>query len=199
MANHRCFLLCSAGRMARWLRRYTSALDIGVRLCEPVGMHEAYHRIEDGPLIRHKDGTISTEPLDWNEFDPRWPAKCAHCPYDWPGLKGGQLFYLEIFLAPNGDEHVTVNMPPPESRRAPPGALWYDDYLAEGCGCKGPDGRCLSVMTECGCWCIDGADSDGKRPWKRQGTVPKVSVDRSIVFRDQGRSFTIQAGVLIEL
>ena len=180
MAAFKCFMLRETDRVARWLRRFTSAAEVGVRLCEPRGMHEAAVRIEDGPLIWSHDRTsICTDPMLWPADDPRWPEKCDACDYRFPDNTGGQMFYLKIWLMPDGRE-VTVHPHRwPGMDKAPPGAMWYFDWNQNW---RGPDGRTLYCMTPAGEWCIDGPSSGGDcKPWTRIGTPPLVTANPSIV------------------
>ncbi len=179
MASFRCFIMQETNRVARWLRRYVSANDIGVRLCEPLGMHQAAVRIEDGPLIWSSDHTsVSTDPMTWPTDDPRWPTKCDACDYEFQPNYHWQMFYLEIFTTPDGRE-VTIHPHKwPDMDKAPPGAMWYADWNSW----NGPDGRSLYCMTPAGEWCIDGPSSVGdRRPWTRIGTPPLGTATPSIV------------------
>jgi len=175
-----CFMIEPTRRVRRWLRRTSSALELNVRLCEPEGYHQACVLIEDGPAILSAEGGLSTEPMRWVDEDPRWPMKCDNCDYRFIGCKGGQLFYLQVYLAPDGSEVTTHPSPPAGLLKAPVGAMWYDDWFP--LKRPTPDGRVLSVMTPAGPWRIDGSSSNGTYPWSRTGTPPNVTVSPSIHF-----------------
>lgn len=195
MAAVRCFLLTPTDRVARWLRRSTSALAVGVRLCEPAGVHEAATRIEDGPLVLGEGGAIGTEPLNWPPEDPRWPKKCRHCDHAFPGLRGGQLLYHRLYRTPEWNLVVTCPAPPPGINAAPVGAMWFSEWQGNR-GFQGPDGRCLCLMTPEGEWCIDAPGSD-RSTWTRTGTPPDVTVTPSVRF-DRWRG-KVENGFLIDL
>lgn len=174
----KCFLLEPTDRAARWLRRFLS-VDTGedVRLCEPDGYHQATLRIEDAPLIR-SDRSVSIDPLEWPADDPRWPARCNHCGYEFDDREVKQLFYLPIYRTPDGQEVTIHGSPPPGILPAPPGAMWFAGWYGDNW--RGPDGRCLVVQTPGGYWVVDGPSKNGPG-WTRTGEPPRVTVAPSVV------------------
>lgn len=195
MASVRCFMIEPTDRVARWLRRYLSAETGGARLCEPEGYHNAMVRIDDGPCIESGPRrSIHTEPMEWPADDPRWPARCEACGYEFHDREVRQLFYQRIYRTPDGRE-VTIhegNLPGIE--KAPPGAMFYADWFGET-EMVGPDGRSLAVMTPAGVWLID-----VKRPgatWTRTGTPPNVTARPSIHFVGRYHGF-LTDGQLVE-
>lgn len=186
MTKHRCFMLTPTNRAARWLRRTTGANELDVRLCEPLGYHEAMVRIEDGEIIEAEDGGISIDPMEWPDYDPRWPERCGHCDYEFTGICGGQLFYEQIFLTPDGREVIwrDPQYPLPSIACAPVGAMRHCPWLAKELKFVGPDGLSLSVMTPAGPWEIDSQYPTCGR-WSRTGQPPNVTVSPSIHFVDR--------------
>lgn len=190
-----CFLLTPTNRAARWLRRYLSSeVPEGVRLCEPLGYHDALVRIEDGPLVLLEKGKRTTDPLTWSVDDPRWPTQCDHCDYRFDDREVRQLFYQPIYLTPDGRDVVLHSQPLPGAELAPVGAMWDADWYRPHW--QGPDGRCLVVRTPGGDWVIDGPAEDGGR-WTRTGTPPRVTVSPSILISDRYHGW-LRDGELVE-
>lgn len=174
----KCFMLQPTNRARRWLRRYYSAeRPDGMRLCEPNGYHNAMALIDDADLIRTERGGHSLDSLTWPEDDPRWPEKCDHCDYRFHEKETRQLFYVPIYLTPDGKEVTIRSSGLPGLDSAPPGSMWYADWLS--CW-KGPDQRSLVLMTPGGEWCIDSPASNGPG-WTRTGTPPIVTARPSII------------------
>jgi hypothetical protein len=169
-----CFMLQRTDRVARWLRRYVTESNCPLN---PLAIHDAAFRIEDGPLVRTPEGYVSTESSTIPETDDRWPQKCS-CSFIFRPDDVHQLFILEIYLTPQNQEVSVHSSPPPGIDKAPPGAMWFSDFYPW----KGPDGHTLSVLTPGGIWIIDGPTSKGTRPWSRTGVPPKVTVHPSINF-----------------
>lgn len=183
--NYKCFMLRETDIARCWLRRYQDSGD-DAHTCNHLSYHNACVLVEDLPLIRSVDNTVGIS-KDANNFigDPRWPTKCDSCPYvfaDYIGKNGkrisinNQLFFLEVYLTPDGKEVSIHENSPSGLEKAPPGAMFYSDWRSR----KGPDGHCLSVMTPDGIWTIDGCSSDGKYPWTRTGVPPNITVTPSI-------------------
>ena len=68
---------------------------------------------------------------------------------------------------------------------APAGAMYYAPWL-EDMGWKGPDGKCLIVVTPGGSWVVDSMASNCTkredtvhRCWVRHGTPPLITVDKN--------------------
>jgi hypothetical protein len=176
-----CSMLVPTDRAARWLRRFTSAETAGVRLCEPDGYHQAMVRIEDDQLIIHDNGSIAIDPLEWPAADPRWPTRCEHCGYEFHDREIRQLFYMRIYRTQDGREVTIHGSRLPGIEGAPAGSMFFADWM-KPLG-KGPDERCLVVVTPGGLWYIDGPSTNGPG-WTRTGTPPLVTAHPSI---DTGR------------
>lgn len=195
----KCFMLEPTGRVARWLRRFQDAGGLDVRLCEPSGYHNAMVRIEDGPLLPHDGGCYSTSPLTWEEDDPRWPEKCDHCDYHFVGLRGGQLFYQQLWRAPDGKEYVVHEGDLMVGVKAPPGAMWLS-YYTPGLAGQYKHKPALYVMTPGGVWCVDGPSYRGGKcgpGWDRTGTPPLVTAAPSIHFPGRYHGW-LRSGELVE-
>lgn len=105
--------------------------------------------------------------------DPRWPTACA-CGYQFKPEDEWQHNLTRLYWR---SDHSAMRC---TLRDAPPGAMFYADWY----DWKGPDGKCLVVVTPAGPWIVDGPsmNNDGSRgnPWTRTGEVPKVTVSPSI-------------------
>lgn len=191
------FMLHETDRAWVSLRRYEkdrSAEGVrGAKTCPgPFGYHNAhgpkevrtgYAKHTDGYWLRPEEH--KQPPAD----DPLWPTKCEHCDYVFLADDHRQVFEDHIYVSDDNREFSL--------RGAPPGAMWYADWMGENY--FGPDGHCLMVVTPSGReWCIDSRASNctmrddrgpfdkAHRCWVRHGTPPNITVDK------QGR--TCQAG-----
>jgi hypothetical protein len=192
MSSVKCFMITPTGRAARWLRRFQGAEEIGVRLCEPNSYHNAMVRIEDTDVIQG-ERSISIDPMTWPEDDPRWPARCEHCGYEFAGMHGGQLFYAQIYKTPDGKEVSIHGSKLPGIEQAPPGSMYYADWLKPYH--TSPDGHSLAVMTPAGVWLIDLKTKDAN--WTRTGTPPNVTATPSIRIGDRYHGW-LKNGELVE-
>lgn len=181
----RCFLLTETDRAWRYLRRFNTSSDDD-KCSDERTFHNAQHRIAvvsgfekdaDGCWKHRAD---ETPPPPKN--DPRWPLKCDHCSYQFKDTDAFQVYDDHVLVTDDGREFSI--------RNAPPGAMWYADWLGENYA--GPDGRALMVRCPDGRdWLIDGAASNctmkedrgpfGKahRCWVRHGTPPLITVDKN--------------------
>lgn len=169
-----CFLLESTGQAWRSLRRYGNG-----KCASADGYHHAQTYIGIFPIERAPDG-MTLSPKNPPQEDPRWPASCAACSYEFRQEDYCQVFDDPIYRAANGTQHSV--------RNPPVGALWFVDYM--GRNFQGPDGRTLMAMTPGGVWCIDSQASNCTNPtdrgpygqahrcWIRHGTAPKITVDK---------------------
>jgi len=166
MSEITCFMVEPTERASRWLRRFVFNSSCSSR----TGIHDAQVAIEEAPLVRTERGTFCVNPMEWPHDDPRWPTHCA-CGYEFGENDEWQLNYHPIYRRPDTGEEFTLGL-----HQTPPGAMWYADWSWH----KGPDGRCLVVMTPGGEWMID-APSSGGNPWTRTGTPPLVTANPSIL------------------
>lgn len=179
----KCFLLTETNRAWRWLRRFNASDDDDRCPSQfryhnaqfSLGVAQGFTRDQDGNW-RELEGFV-TPPSD----DPRWPTKCEHCAYVFKDTDHFQVFDEHIHVTEDGREFSI--------RNAPPGAMWYADWMGENY--FGPDGHCLVVRCPDGRdWMIDGPASNctdkqdvgpfGKahRCWVRHGTPPLIVVDK---------------------
>jgi len=163
-----CFLITETTEARRWLRRYASGSTC------PAGEHQ-YHDarvlLDEVPLLFGPDGdTWWTEPSTWPREDSRWPTHCA-CGYAFQPEDAWQLSSRRLYVRPDTGERYT-------SHEVPIGAMW-ESYWLESMG-RGPDGRCLSVMTPGGEWNIDLPSASGGPGWTRTGTPPMITARPSI-------------------
>jgi len=126
---------------------------------------EAYPRSND------QQGDALSEP---DKSDPRWPTKCTKCGYVFQIDDQWQVFRNRLFTRSDNGELTTIVS-------APPGAMWYADWLQNLARYqRSPDGRVLVVKTPGGDWAVDGPSRDGSG-WNRTGVPPNVTVTPSII------------------
>jgi hypothetical protein len=173
----RCFLMAETGSCQRRLRRYESrhcaARADGGDYCE------ANARIEDGPVVWHRDdaGVLShytSDVIDWPRDDPRWPTACDHCGQPFGDRAVWQLSIERSYTTPEGGEHTIRDMPI--------GAIWRADWLERFWA--GPDGRCYAVQLPPGGlgdqWVIEQPSQSGGG-WVRTGVAPDLTAAPSIL------------------
>lgn len=164
----KCFLLQPLDKQFQWLRRFTFAG------CESGHGHDASVRIEDGPYQ-------NTEQR-WDKSDPRWPKECDRCHALLDDTTNWQLFALQQYLREDTGEIFSLG--PDKGTQVPAGGMWFADWMQDIW--KGPDGKCLNVMTPGGPWCIDSDASNCTRKddkvhkcWVRHGVAPDITVDKN--------------------
>lgn len=184
----KCFLLEPTSRQRRWFRRYCSSERQGVPPCPlrpgVANYHCAMALGEDCELVLSEDGYIHTPPLPAD--DPRWPAACA-CGYLFTEDAARETFGVRIYRMPSGGEVSIHGSDLPGITKAPPGAMWFADWMEHGDFCRGPDGHCLAVVLPDGrTWLIDSQATNCTKPddhvhkcWVRHGTPPSVTVDKN--------------------
>jgi len=176
-----CFLITKTDRVRRKLRRYFSAPDWKQQICPIHGsMHNASAIVDVVPDTDQASGD------SWPHDDPRWPKVCDCGQYNFTEQDHWQLFIEHLFRRDTGEEHTL--------REAPPGAMWYADWMIEGVDqskhgnlYRGPDGHCLMVRCPDGHdWCVDSRCSNCTLPndnihkcWVRHGTPPNITVDKN--------------------
>ena len=160
-------------------------MDIPVFFIEPVGRNRIYlRRYASGSTCHGKYGyhdamAFICEEVDegrasgdtHDHADPRWPAKCDYCDYQFTAEDHWQRFSRRIYKRADTGEETTLS-------EAPVGACWDADWIAEGRTgfYVGDDGRCLVVRTPGGEWMIDARASNCTMPddnkhkcWVRHG------------------------------
>lgn len=174
-----CYMLEPTGQQRRFLRRYSRTSGSGWT-CE-TGWHEARVFLDEVPDEKKPIGD------SWPHDDERWPSTCGKCDYAFSEDDQWQLFVESLYKRSDNDELTTI-------RDAPPGAMWYADWLSID-RWKGPDGRTLMCKTPGGEWMIDGQASNCTLPndaehrcWVRSGEPPKVTAGKT------GRTCSAGAG-----
>lgn len=176
--GYRCFLIAPTGTCHRWLRRYRLGAD-DVCPVRGEGGCGAMVRIEDGPVVEHRDADgrldhYTTAPLDWPRDDPRWPVACAECGRPLGDEFEHQLFYERAYRLPDGGDCTL--------RDAPVGAIWRAEWH-EG-HWRGADGRCYGVQLPPGGigdqWIIEQPSVSGGG-WTRTGEPPLFTCSPSIL------------------
>jgi len=138
--------------------------------------------------IRLADGLVTDNESSWHMRTPHtmppssFPVKCDACDYmfQWDN----DTYILDI-------RHVWVRNDSREFccdsiHSAPPGAMWFADWMEDMLNYCGPDGKCLCVMTPGGIWHIDSRASNCGLPednihkcWVRHGDAPDITVDKA--------------------
>lgn len=160
-----CFLLTPIARVKLRLRRYVHA-DHCVKGCHSAEV-----------FIGEEDQTLDEERThgDLHDHDDlHWPKKCEHCDYVFQDEDHWQLNPDRLYESSDGRAPMTLH-------EAPPGAMWYADWMPHT---KGPDGRCLIVRCPNGYdWMIDGRASNCTKPkdkehncWYREGVPPNITI-----------------------
>ena len=177
------FMLERTGLANRYLRRFKHS-DEGK--CVDGSYHQAKVFIDRVPVnLTYEDGmplySVTTDPEEF-EGDPRWPTTCTKCGYGFEASDPYQVFWDQLYKRLDTEELITL-------RDAPPGAMWYAEwleYLESDNWWKGPDGRVLMCKTPGGDWNIDGRASNCSMPednehrcWVRHGTPPEVTIDKN--------------------
>jgi hypothetical protein len=179
----RCFMLRETDRAWRYLRRYQSSADPAA--CKGHGYHEARYLLGVVAGFTQDAEGIWQSPKDhplMSNDDPRWPTKCDHCSYEFKDSDARQIFDEHIHVTDDGRE-MSI-------RTAPPGAMWFADWMGDAW--KGPDGHALMVRCPDGRdWAIDSQASNctmkndrgpfdkAHRCWVRHGTPPLITVDKN--------------------
>jgi hypothetical protein len=144
----KCFLIVPTGKLRHILRRYTAYQEGACPLTN--GSHSAERELRDG---------VHGEDVYPDADDPAWPAYCD-CGYKFREDDHFHVRRERVYRRDGGNQEYTL-------AKAPPGAMWYADWLADGIPAgsdmfRGPDGRCLMVKCPDGLfWCIDGPSSAG--------------------------------------
>lgn len=176
-----CFWLEPSERIQRDLRRYA-----GDSVCL---YGHGYHNAE-APLDEIlSPATDIIQAASHPKEDPRWPTRCQ-CGYEFVAEDQFQVFQRRLYKRSDTSTLVTL-------QEAPVGAMWDADWYPR----KGPDGRCLVVMTPGGEWMVDGPSTTGGN-WTRTGEVPFITATPSILITNRSEPDYhgfLTNGVLIEV
>lgn len=171
MRRIRCFMVEQTGKSRVWWRRYRSS----TRETCPSTLSYCNAKIHAGDV----DGEVPSRSLREGDEEPgaAWPDKCEACGYIFAPEDERHVFTQTLY------REVGTTGPVFALRDAPPGAMWYADWMSAFR--TGPDGRNLVVMTPGGEWMIDRRasnctkpDDDVHRCWVRTGTPPNVTVGK---------------------
>ena len=130
---------------------------------------------------------------DFDHSDPRWPTRCP-CGYEFQDSDHWQHNLSRMHERSDNGPATTLG-------NAPPGAMWWADWMPESY--RGPDGHTLCVRVIANRdWLPDAKDKSGKA-WTRTGTPPNVTAKPSIgMYGPDGKGYAyhgfLTAGVLIE-
>lgn len=155
-ASYPCFFIEPTGRRKLFLRRYRSSAT-NDNPCTGAGRsyHDARVFIGEDEEKRTEEGYVEAVVQGSYEDDPRWPAKCDACDYQFnPADEADQdqVFGESIYRRADTGELMTLH-------DAPPGAIWNAFWYVDWH--KGPDGLCLVCRMPGGHdWMIDGRASN---------------------------------------
>jgi hypothetical protein len=157
-----CFFLERTDRANAYLRRYVSA-ESAPKCPGKFSYHNAQAFIGELPMTRDANGYLESISPDKYADDPRWPAKCEACGYEFGLMDEFQVFREEIYRRVDNGAEMTL-------REAPAGAIWNAFWLADAPCWRGPDGMALICrlpgMID---WHIDGVASNCDSPCKNCG------------------------------
>ena len=112
---------------------------------------------------------------NWPHDDPRWPAACERCGYEFRDGDEWQRNDNRLYRLPDGTEFTLWG---PEARQAPPGAMiradWYD-----GWSFARPGEAWLVILPDGGQWITTQKATDGAY-WDVTGTPPAITASPSI-------------------
>lgn len=202
--NYQTFWAAPTDRVCVLLRRYATPED-GAPQCPGHSYHEAPRTValEDAPYTEWLRRIPNVEFGGWcveqlqhiPKDDPRWPKRCAYCPYEFTETDHWQTNADELYMgAPDGILRTL--------RDLPIGALYDATWMNDLRRYTGADGISLHCVTPGGVWCIDSIasnctarDDEDHKCWCRHGdprTEP-VTVDKSCKTCAAGGG-SIQAG-----
>ena len=171
----RCFMLEETDRIEIALRRLTLG---DVHACNG-SAHWA--RVVIGfiskSVVQTKEGYLRA--LKWDHADERWPAKCERCAYLFQDEDYWDVDLDMIYRrAENGAEYML--------RQAPPGAMWYANWMGELFVPQDARGILCVRMPGNFDWCIDGQANNCTKPgdrthhcWIREGVAPDVTAGKN--------------------
>lgn len=171
----RCFWIERTDRAIYVLRRYAHAQP-GNECPGEMRFHDARAEIDEHDLIlsppdEEGDQYIEAIPAP-SEDDPRWPLRCSACMYDFTERDAFQVNQEPIYERRDTGERYTL-------RDAPAGAMWDSWWMGSW---QGADGIHLTVKLPDGTdWCVDGPAASDHKPWSREGTIPDVTANPSIL------------------
>jgi hypothetical protein len=171
-----CFLVTPTDRVERQLRRFVFSRNVATSCPGRFGYHNGHAPFTEGKCVWDAVAEVYRFPDDADtppHDDPRWPAKCDECSYQFREADEWQLYREVIFVRPDTGETMTL-------RNCPPGAVWDAVWYPD----KGPDGRslCVALPPNGGDdhWHIDGFSQSGGK-WSRTGTGANLTVTPSIL------------------
>lgn len=171
-----CFFLEPAPEVEESLRRFSFSSSDRTP-CNGSTYHNAEVTLGTLPwdLEHHGRGAD-----DFDHDDPRWPKVCDRCGYVFQPKDEWQHNLTRLWIRKDTGEKWTLSS-------APPGAMWYADWLGEVAEYKSrtPDGGILILKTPGGDWNIDAKSSNGDG-WTRSGTPPKITANPSILIPASG-------------
>lgn len=178
MPDIQCFLIVKNGITHRYAQRTSHE----AHRCpgNDQKLHFAQVQLPDG-LIQDNEASYHgfNKPVGVDAVD--FPVHCDTCGYI---FQEGDSYNFRVSYAwarADNGQFVTDNV-----HLAPPGAMWYADYMEDIPEYCGQDGKRLCVMTPGGIWMIDSKASNCTMPddnvhkcWVRHGIPPDVTVDKN--------------------
>lgn len=200
MKGVKCFFLEPTGRYRFSLRRFAWSSPEASHSCNGYAFVREEEHAEPPASVLYE-----TCPATLERYGTPWPTRCNVCARgfrdvgfnnhgEWMKPDPWQTVYQELFRRSDGGPDTTLEA-------APPGALWYADWLILKAW-KGPDGHILAARCPDGTdWIIDGQasnctqkDDAEHRCWVRHGTPPLITVDKDGRTCDAGAGSIQTAG-----
>lgn len=167
----KCFMLEDTGKNKVSLIRYS----YGLAPC-PGTADDHYASVQLADAV---DEDTYTD-LDDPRLASYWPTKCDTCDYQFTADDHRAMGMHGIYRRADTGEQMLL-------RDAPPGAMWYADWISpakdrSGPGSyRGPDGHCLMAKCPDGRdWCVDSPATNGPG-WTRTGKAPNITATPSIL------------------
>lgn len=181
------FWMESTGRERVGLRRY--ARDPNDKepkwTCES-GYHDALVWTgEEVVSVLSERGTRTSQSVTIAADDPRWPAKCERCDYEFSGMDERQVWTELLYQRGDTGELRSLHSKyaAPGAPTAEPGAMWDATWMPPNW--RGADGIALMVRcprndrdeTKTGSdWPVDMPSTNRGLPWTRTGDPRKANV-----------------------
>lgn len=167
----KCFMIVDTGDNQLYLRRYKPSTTDGTCHCDEMSK------------IQRVSGSATEAGYAMpDKTDHRWPVTCTKCGRPFADSDEWRLFEVSIYRREDSGGEILFHSNP-EVGNIPVGAMWDAHWIPFW---KGPDGKCLTVMTPGGEWMIDSRASNCTLPnddrhkcWVRHGVPPNITVDKN--------------------
>lgn len=184
----RTFWMESTGRERVGLRRYSRDLSVTAPkwVCEE-GYHQAFvwTDLETGSVVNERGTRRTGDKVRFAADDPRWPATCDDCDYEFGGFDDRQVWTELLYQRADTGELRSLHPKhaAPGAPTAEAGAMWDASWMPSHW--RGPDG--ISLMVRCprndrdgmltgSDWPVDMPSTNSGGRWSRTGDPRKANV-----------------------